>query len=424
MRQAIGLGGDQFEGLGITALRVDFQQLAVDGDALRVGPHRFLEDFLGLQIASVGQVDVRFRDRVDVASSIELARRIHHRRSGGAGLVGIDPLTAASSEEGVRLQPAFQERAVNLRGLFSAARSVKAGTQQQRDQAAGRSRNDRVRQHVVDQGRFNRCGGDRRTDGRCRRRGNNWGGSCGCDRGDDGAGRDCSNNRLRGRASRRQRRCGCQRSSGGRGRRRGWGGCGSRGRRRRGSGSRRRRGRWTRCGSSCADRNGSARPRCACCAPGSTWSSGRGTRCGPEFVQVRDVLVELGNPGGGFPGGTLPGNPLFIGLGLDASLGQGELVGRRGGGLLFLHGGLDPATGLPLGVVDPAGGHALGQFAPELVEVPALRHHCLAGFASGNRACLFCARHFQHSPGFEAVDVAAREPIRIGAQHGDQHLVK
>ena len=73
-------GGEQLEALGVAALGVDLEQLGVDREALRSGAHRLLEDFLGLQVAAVGEVDVGLGDRVDVADRVELARRIAHRR--------------------------------------------------------------------------------------------------------------------------------------------------------------------------------------------------------------------------------------------------------------------------------------------------------------------------------------------------------
>ena len=70
------------ERLGIAALGVDLEQLAVDGHALRRRAQRFLQDFLGLQVAAVSQVHVGLGHRIDVAGSVELAGRVHHGRAG------------------------------------------------------------------------------------------------------------------------------------------------------------------------------------------------------------------------------------------------------------------------------------------------------------------------------------------------------
>ena len=84
-RQAVQLRGQQLEALGVAPLGIDLEQLGADGQALRRGAHRFLEDLLGLQVAAVGQVDVGLGHRVDVADGVELAQRIAHRRRTAAG---------------------------------------------------------------------------------------------------------------------------------------------------------------------------------------------------------------------------------------------------------------------------------------------------------------------------------------------------
>ena len=166
--------GDQFERLGVAALGVDFEQLAMDGDALRRRAHRFLEDFLGLQVAAVGQVHVGFGHRIHVAGGVELAGRIHHGRAGGAAFVGVDALAAAGAEERIGLQAAFQEGAVDLGGLLALLGAVEAKAQQQGQHAADGGGNDRVFQQVVDQAWSRRPGPERRPrasrPGRPRRR--------------------------------------------------------------------------------------------------------------------------------------------------------------------------------------------------------------------------------------------------------------
>ncbi len=72
--QRMRFGRDLFECLRIPPLGVDFQQLAVNRNALRRCAHRFLEDFLGLQVTAISQVHIGFRDGVDVPGRIELAR--------------------------------------------------------------------------------------------------------------------------------------------------------------------------------------------------------------------------------------------------------------------------------------------------------------------------------------------------------------
>ena len=46
-------------------LRVDLEQLEVDLLPLRILLERVLQDFLGLRVAAVGEIDLGFGDRID-----------------------------------------------------------------------------------------------------------------------------------------------------------------------------------------------------------------------------------------------------------------------------------------------------------------------------------------------------------------------
>jgi hypothetical protein len=70
-----------------------------------------LEDLFGLEVAAVGEVDIRLGHRVDVADGVELAEpnsssRTTRRWRRGCRYAG-RPL---APEEGIRLQPALEER--------------------------------------------------------------------------------------------------------------------------------------------------------------------------------------------------------------------------------------------------------------------------------------------------------------------------
>ena len=106
----------------------------MDGDAAGADADGFLEDFLGLQVAPIGEVDIGFCHRVDIAGGIKLARRIHHGRAGDAGFIGVDALAAAGAKEGVGLQTAFQEGAVYHNGIFVATGPVDTQGSQKRQQ--------------------------------------------------------------------------------------------------------------------------------------------------------------------------------------------------------------------------------------------------------------------------------------------------
>ena len=79
------------------------------------GTHGFFQNFLGLQVPSVSQVNVGFCDWVYIAGSVELAGRVHQGGAGGTAFVGINALSTAGTKKGVRLQAAFKKGAVNLR---------------------------------------------------------------------------------------------------------------------------------------------------------------------------------------------------------------------------------------------------------------------------------------------------------------------
>ena len=160
-RQAVHLRGQQFEALGVAPLGVDLEQLGADGHALRRGAHGLLQDFLGLQVAPVGQVDVGLGHRIDIADGVELAQRIAHRRRAagggvGGGLAGVDALAAAGAEEGIGLQPAFQERGFAGRPAHAPAQAPQAEAGQQRHQHAGTGQQQRVVQQRVEQAAFGR----------------------------------------------------------------------------------------------------------------------------------------------------------------------------------------------------------------------------------------------------------------------------
>ena len=72
----------------------------MDRHAGRIVANRFLQDFLGLQVAAIGQINVCLRHGIHIAASIELARGVGHGRAGRHFAVGgIHALSAAGTEE-------------------------------------------------------------------------------------------------------------------------------------------------------------------------------------------------------------------------------------------------------------------------------------------------------------------------------------
>ena len=65
-----------------------------------------------------------------------------------------------------------------------------------------------------------------------------------------------------------------------------------------------------------------------------------------------------------------------------------------------------------------------GQLAPEFVEIAALCGQDLASLVLGDRVGLGLARHLQDGARADAIDIALNERLRVGAQHGHQHLIQ
>ena len=107
--QLEGLRGNVFKALGVVALGKNFQQFFVNGHARRVAAQSFFQNFFGLQVASVSQVNIRFGHGVDIISRVELAVRIHQRGAIGGAVMGVHTLPATGTKERLWFHVAFQE---------------------------------------------------------------------------------------------------------------------------------------------------------------------------------------------------------------------------------------------------------------------------------------------------------------------------
>ena len=143
--------GDAFKTLQVASLCIDLKQLEVDGNTAWVRAQCFLEDFLGLQVATVGQVDVGLGHGVNIISRIKLAGGVNHGRTAGAVVACVYALAAARSEKRIRLKPALQVSTIDLRCILALPDAVKGETGEQRDQTAGSRRHQRVIKQLVDQ---------------------------------------------------------------------------------------------------------------------------------------------------------------------------------------------------------------------------------------------------------------------------------
>ena len=386
--QAEHLGCHHLKSPPIAALGVDLEQFVVDGHPGRGAPHRFFEDFLGLQIATIGEVHICFGHWIDIACSVQLAGRVHHRRAGRDGFCRVDALSAAGAEERVGLQAAFKEGTVHAPTAFALAHPVNTKSSQQGEQNARQRKDQRVVSQLVDERRF--VGQRRRCWPWCRLRGGwryGWGRRCsGCFGGRRGSRCDgrcwlCSWCRC----------CSCRT------------GCWS-------SGCA-----WQGCGWRCR--------RCSrCSSPG--WCRGAGCGC-PEFGEFFNVARQLSHARGSFLGLTLLRNLFFAcGLRWRGSFGERELVGRRRCRGSVLHLGLHTSCGLAVGDTHLCLRCCTGQAPSEIVEIPALGRDGLASFTGADGARLLGGREIDDGAGFDPVDVAANKSVWARAKHGHEHLVQ
>ena len=111
-------------------------------------------------------------------------------------------------------------------------------------------------------------------------------------------------------------------------------------------------------------------------------------------------------------------------MALDGAFGQRELVRCRCRGLFVFDARLDAARGRALGRCHFGRRGCPRQLAAEVVEVPGLGRQNLSCFRGGGGLCCGLVRHLQHGASPQTVHVTLNECIRVGAHHGDQHLVE
>ena len=386
------------------ALGVDVGQLLVQCGAVGVGAQGFLEDFLGLQVAAIGQVDIGLGHGVHIAR-IKLAGRVVH---GGAGQLarcaGVHALAAAGAKEGVGCKLAVAKGAFAGGGSGTAALhdAVAAISQQQGQQGSTGQRDGGIFQQRIDEAGL----GDRCSGNGCRL-GLGWLGWSRCGGSGFCGSRRCGSCRRCGVwcCSRGRSRCGGRIGGSCRGR------CLGRCRFRR-----RRHGRCAGHGhSSCLAASGSRR-RCR-----STFG---GLGGGGDLAQLGHVALQLGRARCLVFRLLLLGQAFVRLHALDGALGQGELVGCCGGRLAVFDLGLDAARCFAVGGGHGCGRRSAGQLAAELVEIAGLGGNDLARFARRGGLGRGFVRHGEHGAGAHAVHIAVDEDLGIGAQHGHQHLVQ
>jgi len=95
------------EAMGVLTIGVNFHQLQSNGLALRMLLQCLAQDFFGLHVATVGDVDIGLCDRVDFIALVAAANA--EIRTEHAVLRGVDALTAGRTEQrvGTRHHSAF-----------------------------------------------------------------------------------------------------------------------------------------------------------------------------------------------------------------------------------------------------------------------------------------------------------------------------
>ena len=388
------------------ALGVDVGQLLVQCGAAGIGAQGFLEDFLCLQVAAIGQVDIGLGHGVHIAG-IELTGRVVH---GGARQLarcaGIHALAATGSKEGIGRELAVAKGAfAGGCGSAAALHDAVATIAQQQGQQGGAGQRDGgiFHQRIDEAGLGDRCdgGGCRLGLRRLGRSGRGGHGFC------------------RGRCRAGSIGCGVWSSSGG-----GSGRSGCIGRRRRGRGRCLGRCSFRRCRHGRRARHSHAVCRAAGCRGRCCSSTFGGLGGGGDLAQLGHVALQFGRARCLVVGLLLLGQALVCLHALDGALGQGELVGCCGGGLAVFDLGLDAARCFTIGRCHGRGRRGAGQLAAELVEIPGLGCNDLARLARRGGLCRGLVRHGEHGAGAHAVHIAVDEGLGIGAQHGHQHLVQ
>ena len=162
------LGREQLECFAVAPLGVELQQLDANRHPVRCVAQSLLEDFLGLQVAPVGQVDIGLGHWIDIADRIDLAQRIAQRARAGR-VAGVDLLTAAGTKERVGLLSAREKRGLASRFAKPPAQSPGAKTSQQQGQRACTRQQPWLCSQTVDHPALGWVGRQRRTGGRRRR---------------------------------------------------------------------------------------------------------------------------------------------------------------------------------------------------------------------------------------------------------------
>ena len=77
--------GNVFQRGGVAPLGIDFSQLAMHGNPGGMRQQGFFQNFFGLHVAAIGQIDVGLGHGIHIARRVKLAGRIGHGGLAGHG---------------------------------------------------------------------------------------------------------------------------------------------------------------------------------------------------------------------------------------------------------------------------------------------------------------------------------------------------
>ena len=135
-------------------LRVDLEQFEVDLLPLGILLQCFLENFLCLRVATVGEIDLGFRDRVDLVG-IDVPQALAAEIARERVVAGIDHTATGRTEDGVGLDIRPGDDAVLELGRRAAAGSKQTGDERQYAEHRGSDRpGRRVAEDIVEERGF------------------------------------------------------------------------------------------------------------------------------------------------------------------------------------------------------------------------------------------------------------------------------
>ena len=405
LRQRKEFCGAHFEGAGILALGIDFQQFEPRCQTVGVGLDGLLEDFFSLQIAAVGQIHIGLGDRINVIG-VELAGG-----EGGAhiAIARIDALATRAAKKAVgHTHATIEDRHVALRLCRLLALRQPGEQQQQNHQSAAHRQQQGVGKQTAEEAPLLDWGG---LDDLRGHRLRHWRGRRG------GCGSRSGHRRRRRLGS----RCGMRRRSGcdGSGR----AGCLGRFRRCRGSNH------WR--GHGALHRYGQRRGSLTChgghgCRGYGGLRFGRcdGLRLLGQRAELVDIFLQLLDLLFVERFLLLVGDLLGLLRASHLGLAQFELAfSLRACGSRLLYLGLDFARHLALRLRLGLPAH-FRQTTAVGVETLALSQNETARFGLRNGLRLFGSRHLQHAARLHQIDVSVDEGRLVGAVNGREHLVE